>query len=161
MIKKIITLSVIAFTNLCASPNHKLRHNILNASHPNPTQKSKSTSLIHTAKTFLGTRYSYGARSTKATDCSGFTQQVFKKHHKNIPRTSRLQSTIGKHIPKKDLRPGDLVFFSSKNTRFVTHVGIYLGNHKFIHASSGARKVTISSLEKKYYRNHYKGARRV
>ena len=117
--------------------------------------------LIKTAKKYLGTRYVYGANSRRAVDCSSFVQQVYKKNKKRLPRTSREQARVGKKIPKSKLRPGDLVFFSSKRTRGVAHVGIYIGSGKFIHASSAKKKVVITKLNKKYYRLHYKGARRV
>ena len=83
------------------------------------------------------------------------------RHGKRLPRTSTDQASSGKHVNKKNLREGDLVFFKDAYKRGITHVGIYLGNNKFIHASSSAKKVTISSLNKKYYRRHYAGARRI
>ncbi len=123
--------------------------------------RRKISGIIKTAKSYLGTRYRYGGTSRKGMDCSGFTKTVMKKHGKTLPRTSRSQASSGKHIAKKDLKAGDLVFFSSKNTKNITHVGIALGNGKFIHASSSKKKVVVTSLSKKYYVRHYKGARRV
>ncbi len=174
MIKKIITLSVITFMSLYAKPT--LSQNLLNSQNHQKSEKVKQgkgdiifrsreasglNGIIKTAKSRLGTRYVYGANRKNAVDCSSFTQQVFKKHNKKLPRTSRSQSSVGKRIAKKDLRKGDLVFFSSRNTKHVTHVGIYISKGNFIHASSGARKVTISNLSNSYYRKHYKNARRV
>ena len=178
MIKKIITLGVILFTSVCAKPvalnkpvhkdklAHTLIHQIQSKKNVRRTgdiifRGKEAKGLIKTAKGFLGTRYRYGAAGRKSTDCSGFTLQVFKKHHVHLPRTSRMQFSTGKHVAKKNLRPGDLVFFSSKHTKNVAHVGIYIGHNKFIHASSGAHKVTITRLDKAYYRKHFKGARRV
>ncbi len=123
--------------------------------------RSKVTSVIKTAKSYLGTRYRYGGNTRKGIDCSGFTCKVFKKYGKKLPRTSREQSKVGKKVSKMNLKAGDLVFFSSKNTRDVTHVGIALGNGKFIHASSSKKKVIVTSLSKKYYVDNYKGARRL
>jgi cell wall-associated NlpC family hydrolase len=120
-----------------------------------------SESIIKTAKKCLGCRYHYGGTSKKGFDCSGFTNYVFKKHGKKLPRTSRDQSKIGKKVSKKHLRKGDLLFFSSRKTRGVAHVGIYIGGGKFIHASSGKHKVTITKLDKGYYRQHYKWAKRL
>ena len=177
MIKKIVTLSVITFMSLYAKPtqttgslaknitsNHQKsekvklgKGDIIFRSH----EASGLNDIIKTAKARLGTRYVYGANRKNAVDCSSFTQQVFKKHNKKLPRTSRSQSSVGKRIAKKDLRKGDLVFFSSRNTRHVAHVGIYISKGNFIHASSGAHKVTISNLSNSYYRKHYKNARRV
>jgi len=123
--------------------------------------KVSKTKVIKTAKRYLGTRYVYGANSRHAVDCSSFVQQVFKKVHKKLPRTSKEQAKVGKRIPKNKLKKGDLVFFSSKKTKGVAHVGIYIGNGKFIHASSARKKVVITSLNKRYYRYHFKGARRI
>jgi len=126
-------------------------------------KKSKLTKrdVIKTAKSFLGTKYVFGGNTKKGIDCSGFIKTVMKKHGKNLPRTASQQASSGKHINKKKLRPGDLVFFKNTYKRGISHVGIYLGNNKFIHASSGAKKVTISNLNKKFYQQHYAGARRV
>ncbi len=119
-----------------------------------------NTNIIKTAKKYLGVRYKYGAsvNTTKKFDCSSFTKHIYKTLGKKIPRTSRAQATIGKRISKKNLRVGDLVFFGGK---IIGHVGIYIGNDKFIHASSAAKRVTITSLSKTYYKSRYKGARRV
>ena len=125
-------------------------------------QKSCSvTKIIKTAKTFLGTKYRFGGTSKKGIDCSGFTLKVFKKHGTNLPRTASKQASKGKHVAKKNLKPGDLVFFKNTYKKGISHTGIYLGNNLFIHASSSAKKVVISSLSKRYYRKHYAGARRL
>lgn len=122
---------------------------------------STNKNVEKTAKKYLGTKYRFGGTTKRGIDCSGFTQSVMKKHGKKIPRTARAQASIGKHIPKSELKKGDLVFFKNTYKKGISHVGIYLGNNKFIHASSGAKKVTISNINKKYYRKHYAGARRV
>ena len=133
----------------------KLATSIIKVSH-------KNKNIIKEAKRFLGVRYRFGGTTKKGIDCSGFTKAVLKKaKNKNLPRTAAKQASIGKHVPRKKLRKGDLVFFKNTYKRGISHVGIYLGNNKFIHASSGAHKVTISSLNKKYYKKHYAGARRV
>ncbi len=121
----------------------------------------KTNSVIKTAKKFLGTRYKFGGTSHRGIDCSGFTKTVFKKNNKKLPRTASKQAKVGKRVSRTNLKPGDLVFFKNTYKKGVSHVGIYLGHDKFIHASSGAKKVTISSLSKPYYKNHYAGARRV
>ena len=109
-----------------------------------------------TAKKYLGQRYVFGK-----LDCSSFVQRVYKTLGKKLPRTANAQASVGKHIPKHKLQKGDLVFFKNTYKRGISHVGIYLGKDKFIHASSGAKKVTISKLSKQYYQKHYAGARRV
>lgn len=120
-------------------------------------------SITSLAKTKLGKRYVWGASGNKNTyDCSSFTKFVYKNHGIDIPRTSIKQSKFGKYVKRSELQEGDLIFFDTSKQRkgYVNHVGIYLGDNKFIHASSAKKKVVITSLNKNFYSNRYKGARR-
>ena len=122
----------------------------------------KCQSITSLAKTKLGKRYVWGASGTKNTyDCSSFTKFVYKNHGIDIPRTSIRQSKFGKYVKRSELKKGDLIFFDTSKQRkgYVNHVGIYLGDNKFIHASSAKKKVVVSSLSK-FYAQRYKGARR-
>lgn len=116
--------------------------------------------LLEKASSYLGVRYRYGAASRSATDCSGFTTQVFRAQGVKLPRTAREQSGRGQKVSKGELKAGDLVFFNTRGSR-VSHVGIYQGGGKFIHASSGKGKVMVSSLNEGYYQRRFAGARRV
>lgn len=113
-----------------------------------------------TAYSFLGARYRFGGNSRTALDCSSFTQQVFREQKVNLPRTAREQFFVGNEVMRGDLQKGDLVFFQTY-ARFPSHVGIYLGNRKMIHASSRDRRVVISSMDTPYYISRFLGARRV
>jgi cell wall-associated NlpC family hydrolase len=135
------------------------------------TSKSKSKNVVpdkcqkitSVAKTKLGKRYVWGASGKQNTfDCSSFTKFVYKKNGIDIPRTSINQSKFGKYVKRDELRKGDLIFFDTSKRRrgYVNHVGIYIGDNKFIHASSAKKKVVITSLNKSFYSNRYKGARR-
>jgi len=127
------------------------------------SSNSKSAKITSLAKKKLGRRYVWGATGQKNTfDCSGFTTYVYKKNGIKLPRRAIAQSKYGKYIARKNLRKGDLIFFDTSKRRkgYVNHVGIYLGNGKFIHASSAKKKVVITSLNKKFYSQRYKGARR-
>lgn len=115
--------------------------------------------LVKVAKSFTGVRYDFGGASRSATDCSGFTLQSFNAIGINLPRTARQQIYCGTKVSRDNLQRGDLIFFNTRG--FVSHVGIYLGGGRFIHASSGARKVTESSLGESYYSNRFIGARRI
>ncbi len=121
--------------------------------------KNKKQKIISTAKEFLGVKYKYGGETKKGIDCSGFVQNAFKKYIK-LPRTAKEMFSEGSKVKKDNLLAGDLVFFSDSN-RPIGHVGIYIGDDMFIHASSGAKKVTITNINKVYYIEHYKGARRI
>jgi hypothetical protein len=116
--------------------------------------------LKKTAYSFLGARYVFGGNSRNALDCSSFVQQVFRKEKVSLPRTAREQFSVGNEVMRGDLRKGDLVFFQTY-ANFPSHVGIYLGNRKMIHASSRDRRVVISSMDTPYYLSRYLGARRI
>ena len=109
---------------------------------------------------FLGTRYRFGGSSTRATDCSGFVQQVFREMNISLPRTAREQYEIGNEVSPGDLQKGDLVFFHTY-AHYPSHVGIYLGNSRMIHASSRDRRVVISTMNTPYYRSRFIGAKRI
>ena len=117
-------------------------------------------SLKKSAYGFLGARYRFGGSSRTSLDCSSFTQQVFREQNVKIPRTAREQFLVGSEVVRGDLKKGDLVFFQTY-ARFPSHVGIYLGNRKMIHASSRDRRVVISTMDTPYYLSRYLGARRV
>ena len=123
---------------------------------------ARAKRIINVAKKKLGRKYVWGAVGKKDTyDCSGFTSYVFRENGIHIPRTSINQSKFGQFIARSNLKKGDLVFFdtSKKKKGYVNHVGIYMGNGQFIHASSAKKKVVVSNLVS-FYANRYKGARR-
>ena len=115
------------------------------------------------AKAKLGRRYVWGATGPGTFDCSGFTSYVYKKTGINIPRTSREQSKYGRLVKRNHLEPGDLIFFDTSKQRkgIINHVGMYLGNNQFIHASSAKKRVVVSRLNRTFYGNRYKWARRI
>lgn len=110
---------------------------------------------------FLDTPYKYGGNTENGIDCSGFTKQVFSNAlNIDLPRSAREQYNVGDPVDKEDLSFGDLVFFNTTRRSFPGHVGIYIGDNQFIHASR-TLGVTISSLDETYYENRYIGARRI
>ncbi len=123
-----------------------------------------SSKTIRIAKRYLGRRYVWGAVGPSTFDCSGFTQYVMRKSKGvRLPRVSRKQAYYGKYVSRRHLRPGDLIFFDTSRRRrgYVNHVGIYIGNNKFIHASSGKHRVVITSLNRPFYSSRFKWGRRV
>lgn len=125
---------------------------------------NKEDEILQTARKFLGVKYIWAANGPSAFDCSGFTKYVFKKSGISLPRYSGHQANIGEKIKFSEMMKGDLVFFDTgkKFKNRVNHVGIFMGNDKFIHASSGGKKVMITSFsKKKFYRNKFLYARRV
>lgn len=137
----------------------------IDSDHPVDLAKSLEASqgisnLKKSAYSFLGARYRFGGTSRSALDCSSFTQQVFREQKVNLPRTAREQFYVGNEVVRGDLKKGDLVFFQTYAS-FPSHVGIYLGNRKMIHASSREHRVVISSMDTPYYLSRYLGARRM
>ncbi|QWV94278.1 C40 family peptidase [Geomonas oryzisoli] len=113
-----------------------------------------------TAAQYIGTPYRFGGEGADGIDCSSFVQQVFHANRIDLPRTAREQINVGSDVAPGDLRKGDLVFFQTY-AEYPSHVGIYLGDGKMIHASSGKGEVTISDMNSDYYRPRYLGAKRV
>lgn len=132
---------------------------------PQAAPSSQGSEIISYAKKFLGTPYSYGGTNlTSGVDCSGFTYSVFKNFGVNLNRCSRDQVKNGTSVSKGELQAGDLVFFdtSGSNNGAISHVGIYIGNGDYIHASSGKQYcVTISNLNEAYSARTYVSACRV
>lgn len=118
-----------------------------------------NANIIDYAKQYLGTPYKWGASSGKAFDCSGFVVYVMKKFDVDLKRRASEQFKGGIEVAREDLQPGDLVFFTTYK-KGPSHVGIYIGNNEFIHASSGHGRVMITSLNSSYYKPRYLGARR-
>lgn len=116
--------------------------------------------IVEYAKQFLGTRYIYGSSSPSGFDCSGFTSYVLQQNGYDSTRTCTSQYAQYTKIERNELRIGDLVFFASTQSWDTNHVGIYMGNNLFIHASSGKGCVTVSSLKDEYYDAYYYGAAR-
>ena len=126
--------------------------------------KSSSTSaetLIANASEYKGVRYRWGGTSRSGFDCSGFTGKAFATIGVKLPRTSIEQSKVGIKVSRSELEKGDLVFFKTGRSYRINHVGIYIGDNKFIHSSSGSGRVTVSSLGDSYYNKRFAGARRV
>lgn len=120
----------------------------------------KNQQLIAFARQYVGVPYVWAGRSPAGFDCSGFVWYVYSNFGVGLPRMADGQFEVGLQVSRRDLVPGDLVFFSTYEPG-PSHVGIYIGNGQFIHASSGAAEVVVTPLNKAYYLERYLGARRV
>ena len=125
-------------------------------------ENSAMNDLAMYALSLDGTRYKYGGNSPESGfDCSGFVGHVFKKSlGKTLPRTSAEMRRVGTEQDLDDLQPGDLVFYNTRH-KINSHVGIYLGEGKFIHSPSTGKSVRVVNMNDTYYRKHYNGARRI
>ena len=124
--------------------------------------KEKAKPLLY-ALSLLGTPYKFGGTNPeKGLDCSGFVRQVYKQSTEvSLPHNAKAMSQAGETVNKDELKPGDLVFFNTLKKPF-SHVGIYAGEGKFVHASSrGEKEVTISSMNDSYWAKRFSGARRL
>jgi len=119
--------------------------------------------LLEDAKYFKGGKYVWGGTTPQGFDCSGYVQYLYKKHKVNLPRTAWAQSKKGELVDINNLQKGDLLFFLTDKKRGIpiTHVGIYLGNGKFIHAASKKKGIIISPVHHGYYANKFVSAKRV
>ena len=124
-----------------------------------PVPKFQSE-IVDLAIGLLGTKYIFGGETINGMDCSSFVQKVYKMAGIQLPRTARYQAQMGIFIDRKDLKPGDLLFFQTY-AKFPSHVGIYIGDNKMIHASSGAKRIIISDINKDYYLRHFLYAKRI
>lgn len=121
---------------------------------------SVGTKLASFAKNYLGTKYVYGGSSTSGVDCSGFVKLVYNNFGLYVDRVAADQAKQGAYVDPSNLREGDLVFFDTDGGKnYINHVGIYIGNGQFIHASSGAGKVVINSIWDNFYSSSYMTAR--
>lgn len=124
-------------------------------------QANAQESLIDYALSLQGTPYRYGKETPEeGFDCSGFVKHVYSKHGIWLPRTVRELAISLPLVAKDDLRSGDLVFFNTSGKTF-SHVGIFINNDKFIHASSSRTgRVLVSSLNNSYWQQRFMGVRR-
>lgn len=150
--RSILLLFILLFS-ACASLNNDARV---------PDSSAAAKNVTSYARSLLGIHYRYGGNSPDTGfDCSGFVGHVFR-HTLGIklPRNSYAMSHIGQAISTGDLRMGDLVFFNTQHSKF-SHVGIYLGDDRFIHAPSSGGGVRTENMREAYWKRHYDGARRI
>jgi len=122
---------------------------------------TRTKQLVEQAMTFLGTPYRRGGTSRQGVDCSGLVGVLYGQQGLEMPRTAAEQFAGGTPVALGDLQPGDLVFFRDTYKRGISHVGIFLGEGRFIHAAGHRRGTIVSELSRPYYRNRYAGARRI
>lgn len=152
---RLLLLLTVLLLSACGSSRDNIRpHDSGSAISP-----KKVTSY---ARNLIGTPYKYGGNSPESGfDCSGFVGHVFRHTAKiSLPRNARQISRHGRPVKSSQLRPGDLVFYDT-NRQSYSHVGIYLGEDRFIHAPSSGGKVRVEDMNLSYWKKHYNGARRL
>ncbi|MBU3643745.1 MAG: NlpC/P60 family protein [Candidatus Methylopumilus sp.] len=118
--------------------------------------------VILSALSLMGVKYSWGGKTPEGgLDCSGFVRFVFQQAtNLTLPHGARALSQLGTNVSNNDLQPGDLVFFNTLKSSF-SHVGIYIGNNRFIHAPRTGREVVITDMTESYWAKRFNGARRI
>lgn len=124
--------------------------------------QNRAQEILMNAMSLTGIKYKYGGNNpATGFDCSGFVRYVFSQAaNLTLPPTARAISQIGKTVKKDELQPGDLVFFNTLKSAF-SHVGIYVGNNKFIHAPRAGSAVRVESMQTSYWANRFDGAQRI
>jgi len=117
-------------------------------------------SIVDFAIGLLGIQYRFGGESIWGMDCSAFVQKVYAMAGIDLPRTARYQAKYGMYVSRENLQPGDLLFFRTY-ARFPSHVGIYIGEGKMIHASSAGKRIMISDIDKDFYLRNFLFAKRL
>jgi len=125
-----------------------------------PDEKARQH-LVRVASGFLGLKYSRGGNSSKGVDCSAFVQKVFCLLGIDLPRTAREQFQVGYKVAREALEIGDLVFFKRSKATRPTHVGIYIGDGRFIHTSLRKQRVYIDHLDSSYFAARFIGGKRI
>ena len=116
--------------------------------------------IVETAESFIGIPYRWGGSSPDhGFDCSGLAMAVYQYNGLNLPRSSREQYEVGTAVERSEVDRGDLVFFATSRMRRVSHVGVYTGDGRFVHAPGRGKKIRVNSLSDKYYAWRYVGAR--
>ena len=125
------------------------------------TSSALGEQIVALAKQYLGTPYVLGGNGLSSFDCSGFTKYIYAQFGYSLNRTATDQLQNGVSVSRSELQPGDLVFFKYNTSKPVSHVGIYIGNGEFIHASTNRYMVQIDQMNTGHYANVYVYARRI
>ena len=144
----LVYTALLVITMTACVPPASLRSGLFNI------QGSSRKNIVNTAKRYMGVKYKSGGINPSGFDCSGYVYYVYKKNGYIIPRNSEKQCKMGIRIPLNSAKPGDLLFFNTSGNS-ISHVAIYMGRDKFIHAPSTGKKVSFSSLNNPYWKKRY------
>ena len=114
--------------------------------------------IVRTAERLIGVRYKKGGVTPRGFDCSGYVMYVYRKNGVVLPRTVKSQYLAGRRIRAGRLRPGDLVFFKTSNRNRFSHVGIFVGDNRFVHAPRTGKSVSYAEINRPYWKKRFIGA---
>lgn len=144
-----VLILITALSLISCSPSHR-------TSWPYVFPGTKRYSIVKTAEKYLGVRYKFGGGDPSGFDCSGYSSYVYKLNGLLLPHSAQQQFANGKRIGIKKAKPGDLVFFRTSGWK-ISHVAIYMGDYRFIHAPSRGKSVSFDDIRKDYWRKRYAG----
>ncbi len=159
----------LASVSCAAAPNALISTSTLSeqTAHEEPTDghhawSERAREVLVNALSLTGINYKYGGTSPETGfDCSGFVRYVYQQATSlSLPHGAKAISQIGKSVAKSDLQPGDLVFFNTLKSTF-SHVGIYVGNNRFIHSPSSGGGVRVDDMQSNYWNKRFNGAQRI
>jgi len=157
---RIIGVAILSFLIACASAPRAADREAASLGNNVHADKATAQRAANYAQNMIGKPYRYGGNSPAGFDCSGLVQYSYSRAGLPIPRTTRSQRESGVAVGSQSLRAGDLIFFDQEG-RKSSHVGIYIGDGRFVHAPSSGKRVRVDKLDKKYWKKHYDGARRI
>lgn len=161
VISRLALLLALGFLTACSSTPHTRDYDTAPdaAPHARADGDAAARAAEH-ARNMVGKPYVYGGNSPRGFDCSGLVQYSYERAGVSVPRTTRSQLEAGLPVTARALRTGDLVFFDQEGRKF-SHVGIYIGDGRFVHAPSSGKRVRIDRLEERYWQQHFVAARRI
>ena len=160
LIFRIICVAMLSFLMAYASAPEAADHEAASFSDNVRADKTTAQRAADYAQNMIGKPYRYGGNSPTGFDCSGLVQYSYSRAGLPIPRTTKSQRESSVAVGSQSLRAGDLIFFDQEG-RKSSHVGIYIGDGRFVHAPSSGKQVRVDTLDTKYWKKHYVGARRI
>lgn len=160
LIFRIICVAMLSFLMACASAPRAADQDAAGVSDNVRADKATAQRAANYAQNMIGKPYRYGGNSPTGFDCSGLVQYSYSRAGLPIPRTTKSQRESSAAVGSQSLRAGDLIFFDQEG-RKSSHVGIYIGDGRFVHAPSSGKQVRVDTLDTKYWKKHYVGARRI
>lgn len=156
-----LLLCVLALTGCSSRRTAAPVQHVERINHTVPVSRDQTQRIVREARKWIGTPYRYGGQTRAGTDCSGLTMVLFEDVYGiKLPRSSAMQREYALPIGEREMQPGDLVFFCTAGGPQVSHVGLYIGSGRMIHAST-SRGVIESALDEKYYKQRFHSAGRV
>ena len=150
-----LSLSIIFFTVSCSPPSsYRGRYGYKNIRKYKGANRKR---IVRTAKRYIGVKYKYGGTTPSGFDCSGYVMYIYRKSGIDLPRAINKQFYSGRRVSLRRARPGDLVFFNTSGKR-ISHVGLYVGNNRFIHAPRTGKRVSYSNIKNSYWKKRYIGS---